>query len=40
MLVLDLIMEEGLPKRSKLVVNLGNGGDDDVKGGAGMPVNS
>lgn len=33
---LDL-MEEGVPKRSSLV--LGNG-EDDVKGGAGMPVNS
>lgn len=33
-------MGEDLPKRSKLVDNLGNIGDDDVKGGAGMPVNS
>lgn len=33
---LDLI-EEGAPKRSSLL--LGNG-EDDVKGGAGMPVNS
>lgn len=46
--LLDLIItadedneDDGLPeKRSKLEVNLGGKSEDDVKGGAGMPVNS